>query len=122
MIWIYPILLPLAAAGVAVIGLLIFRQRVHHSHLSKHNDTAGAVFSIVGTLLTVLLAFVVVIVWESMGTADDRAALEAGVLGDTIRDAGLFPEPERSELRQELREYATAVIEEEWPAMENGQA
>src|SRR5262245_18725923 len=120
--WLYPILFPLAAAAVAIVGLLIFRKRVHHSNLSKHNDAAGAVFSIVGTLLTVLLAFIVVIVWESMETADHLAALEAGVLGDTIRDAGLFPEPERAELRNELLEYSQAVIEEEWPAMERSQS
>jgi hypothetical protein len=122
MIWLYPILLPLAAAALSIIGLLIFRRRVHHSALVGHNDTAGAVFSIVGTLLTVLLAFVVVIVWEAMGTADERAALEAGVLGDVMRDAGLFSEPVRSELQNEFREYARAVIEEEWPAMATGES
>jgi hypothetical protein len=120
MIWIYPILFPLVMAGISILGLWIFRQKVHHAKLARHNDTAGAVFSIVGTLLTVILAFVVVVVWEAMGTADDRAALEAGVLGDVMRDAGLFPEPERTELRNEFREYAEAVINEEWPLMANG--
>jgi len=120
--WLFPILVPLAVAGMSILGLMLVRRRVHHTALSKHNDTAGAVFSIVGTLLTVLLAFVVVIVWEAMGTADDRAALEAGVLGDMLRDAGFFPEPERTELQNEFREYAKAVIDEEWPAMANGES
>src|SRR4051812_23523055 len=122
MVWLSPILVPLAVAFVSVLGLLIVRRRIHHSALSKHNDAAGAVFSIIGTLLTVLLAFVVVIVWEAMGVADDRAALEAGVLGDMMRDAGFFPDPERTELQNLFREYAHAVVDEEWPLMADSQS
>jgi hypothetical protein len=51
--------------------------------------------------------------------ADERAAHEAGVLGDIARDAELFPDPERTELEREVREYGQAVIGEEWPAMAN---
>src|SRR4029077_10374494 len=47
---------------------------------------------------------------------------EAGILGDLMRDAGLFPDPERTELRNELREYGQAVIDEEWLGMANGQS
>jgi acid phosphatase family membrane protein YuiD len=53
----------------------------------------AAVFQTVGTLFTVLLAFVVVIVWESMGNVRDRSGQEAGILGELIRDAGFFPDP-----------------------------
>ena len=119
MILLYPVLLSLSVATVFIIGLLLFRRRVHHSVLAQHNDTVGPIFAIIGMLLTVILGFVVVTVWEAMGVADDRAALEAGVLGDMMRDAGLFPDPERTELQGEFREYARAVIDEEWPAMEN---
>lgn len=34
-----------------------------------------------------------------------------------LRDAGLFPDPERTQLQVELIEYTNAVIDEEWPAM-----
>jgi protein-S-isoprenylcysteine O-methyltransferase Ste14 len=115
--WLPPILFVFAIAISAVAGLLLVRRRVHHAALSKHNDVAGVMFSIVGTLYAVLLAFVVIVVWEAMGTADDRAALEAGILGDVVRDAGFFADPLRSELQNELREYTQAVIDEEWPAM-----
>jgi len=117
--WLAPIAFVFVVVIFAVAGLLFVRRRVNHGELSKHNDVGGVIFSIVGTLYAVILAFVVIIVWEALGTADDRAAQEAGVLGDLMRDAGFFPDPQRTELQKELREYAQAVIDEEWPAMVN---
>jgi hypothetical protein len=115
--WLEAIIFVIAVAATAVGGLLIVRRRVNHAALSKHNDVGGVVFSIVGTIYAVVLAFVVVVTWEALGDADERAAQEAGVLGDVIRDAGLFPDPEGTELQGELLEYTHAVIDEEWPAM-----
>jgi Protein of unknown function (DUF4239) len=120
--WLAPIVFLFTVTAVAVIGVLLMRRRINHAALARYNNVASAVFSIVGTLFAVLLAFVVIVVWESQDKADERAALEAGVLGDLMRDAGLFPDPERTELRNELREYGQAVIDEEWPAMAKGES
>lgn len=120
--WLTPIAFLFAVTAVAVLGLLLIRRRINHAALARHSNVASAVFSIVGTLFAVLLAFVVIVVWESQDKADERTALEAGILGDLMRDAGLFPDPERTEFRNELREYGQAVIDEEWPAMANGQS
>lgn len=120
--WLALIVFLFAVTAVAVVGLLLVRRRIDHAALAKHSNVASAIFSIVGTLFTVLLAFVVIVVWESKDKADERTALEAGVLGALMRDAGLFPDPERTELRNELREYAQAVIDEEWPAMANSKS
>src|SRR5262249_15372582 len=120
--WLAPIVFLITVTAVAVIGVLLIRRRINHAALARYNNVASAVFSIVGTLFAVLLAFVVIVVWESQDKADERAALEAGVLGDLMRDAGLFPDPERTELRNELREYGQAVIDEEWPAMAKGES
>lgn len=115
--WLEAIVFVVAVATAAVGGLLVVRRRVDHSALSKHNDVGGVVFSIVGTIYAVVLAFVVVVTWEALGDADERAAQEAGVLGDVIRDARLFSGPIGTELQAELLEYTHAVIDEEWPAM-----
>ncbi len=115
--WTTPAVFVIAITAGAVGGLWLARQKTNHAELSKHNDVAGVMFSIVGTLFTVLLAFIVVVVWETHGEAEERVAQEAGVLGDMIRDVGMLPPESQRELRQELNEYCRAVIEEEWPAM-----
>lgn len=120
--WLQPIVFVFVVTATAVIGLLLVRRRINHGALVRHNNVASAVFSVVGTLFTVLLAFVVVVVWQSEDKAVERTALEAGILGDLMRDAGLFPDPGRTALRNELREYGQAVINEEWPAMASGES
>jgi hypothetical protein len=120
MAFLAPLLFVFAVSGAAVAGLLFVRRRLNPASLSKHNDVAGAIFSIVGTLYAVLLAFVVIIVWEAMGTADERAALEAGTLGDVIRDTSFLQSPEREEMRKHLHEYTQAIIDDEWAAMNDG--
>ena len=120
--WFAPIVFLFIVTAGAVIGLLLVRRRINHAALARHNNVASAVFSVVGTLFTVLLAFVVIVVWQSEDKAVERTAQEAGILGDLMRDAGLFPDPERTELRNELREYGQAVINEEWPAMASGES
>ena len=120
--WFAPIVFLLAVTAVSVIGLLLVRRRINPAALARHNNVTIAVFSIVGTLFAVLLAFVVIVVWESEGEAEEHAAQEAGSLADLMRDAGFLPDPERTELRNELREYGQAVIDEEWPAMAKGES
>ena len=105
----------------SIMGLMYVRRWVHHSKLRSHNDVAGAIFSIIGTLYTVTLAFVVIIVWESLGVADERAAREAGTVGDLIRDSGFLPAPYGPMLQEQIRAYAQTVVKDEWPLMASGQ-
>ena len=57
--WFAPIVFVFIVTAGAVIGLLLVRRRINHAALARHNNVASAVFSVVGTLFTVLLAFVV---------------------------------------------------------------
>jgi hypothetical protein len=49
---------------LAVVGLLLVRSRVPHPRLQPHHDVAGYIYSGLAVLYAVLLAFVVIIVWE----------------------------------------------------------
>lgn len=120
MVWFAPILFTFAATACSLAGLFFVRRWTYYAVLAKHNDVGTAVFGTLGTLFTVLLAFVVVIAWESMGAVAEKTDQEAGILGELIRDAGLFPDPVRTELQNELSEYAHAVVDDEWPAMGRG--
>jgi hypothetical protein len=39
-----------------------------HVHRKEHNDVGGFIFAAVGVLYAVLLAFVVVVVWENLNS------------------------------------------------------
>jgi len=108
------------AVLLAVAGLLLMRRRTSHSVLKESNDLADSVYSMIGVLYAVLLAFVVVVVWEQFRSAEEHTLMEASAIVDLIRDARAFPPEVRDKLQKSLVDYAADVANNEWPAMKKG--
>ena len=68
-------------------------------------------------IYAVLLAFVVVIVWEDFGSADTTASNEAVAVGDLYRDAIGVGGVQGRRLETAVRAYALSVVDSEWPQM-----
>ena len=105
---------------LSVGGLLLVRQFVPHQRLKVHNDVAGSIFGTLGMAYTVLLAFVVVIVWQNFDKSNLNVQREANCLADLYRDSISFPEKFRGEAQALIGEYADAVINEEWNMLARG--
>jgi hypothetical protein len=88
---------------------------------SVNNDLIGWQLTIIGTTYAVILGFMLYTVWTAFGDAQVNANLEADSLRDVYRVAAGLPDPQRTMIRQDAREYARAVIDTDWPAMANGQ-
>jgi uncharacterized protein DUF4239 len=86
-----------------------------------HNDLIGWQLSILGTTYAVILGFMLYAVWTNFGAADLNVDLEASSLRNLYRIADGLPDQQRSELQNEARAYADAVVNHEWPEMDNGQ-
>jgi hypothetical protein len=82
-----------------------------------HNDVAGFVFAVVGVLYAVLLAFVVIVVWENSETAKATTFKEANALAGVYWMSRQLPLPQGSELEGQTVEYAHSVIDTEWDMM-----
>ncbi len=106
---------------LSIIGLLIVRHSIHHSKLRLHHDVADPILGAVGAVYAVLLAFVVVTVWQNFDKSNSAVQLEANYLADIYRDAEAFPPDFRQKVANTLREYREAVVKYEWPAMQKGQ-
>jgi hypothetical protein len=112
-----------ASIAVAVLGLYLARRFVPWQALVESNDVAGNYLQTLGTIYAVLLAFVVIVVWQQFNDARSAVEREANEALDLFRTASGFSESERRELQDEVRVYVRAVLEKEWPAMardENG--
>ena len=72
---------------------------------------------VIGTLYAVLLAFVLLSVWDQFDMARQAADREAQQIADLVRLAGGLPEASAVQLKATLREYASAVVDEEWRRM-----
>jgi len=86
-----------------------------------HNDLIGWQLSILGTTYAVILGFMLYAVWTNFGAADLNVDLEASSLRNLYRIAEGLPDQQRSELQNETRAYADAVVNHEWPEMNTGQ-
>lgn len=109
-----------ATAAVSIAGATAIRHAVTLPVLESLNNVAGAVYAVVGGVYAVLLAFVVVVVWERHTTAETRVAQEANALGDLFRNSQAFAPAARDSLVDAIDGYARAVIDDEWAAMDDG--
>jgi hypothetical protein len=114
------ILIVLGAAVTAFCAVALIR-RATDSVLS--NPVRGTSMPIVGgTSFAVLLAFLILAAFQTYGGAKTGAAQEANSLLDMARDAALFPNSQRDQLRSDFTCYGRAVVSHEWPAMRQGQS
>src|SRR5437879_2723446 len=109
----------MATAGV---GCCLFRR--HASRLVDATDDAGAgvVVSILAGIYGIVLAFVIVVLWQ--GYQDARAVVsnEADALSTLARTIDVFAPPQRPAPRSALDAYVHSVVTDEWPAMQHGHA
>jgi protein-S-isoprenylcysteine O-methyltransferase Ste14 len=106
---------------VAVVGLVLVQRLVPPDLREQHNDVAGFIYAVLGVAYAVLLAFVVIAVWEEYKTAQINVESEANELAGVYFLASRLPEPERTHVQDLTRTYARVVVEQEWPMMEQGQ-
>jgi hypothetical protein len=125
--WVTNLPLPALGAGMvllgmalAVIGLLTARRLLPLDTLALHHDITGAWFQVVGTLYAVLLAFIVITVWQRYEGLTSTVELEAANVLELFRDTREYPPELHESLAAALHAYVTAVIGDEWDAMSRG--
>jgi hypothetical protein len=105
---------------LAIVGLVVVRACVPAAVLAASNDVIGNYLQTLGGIYAVLLAFVVVIVWQQFNDARVQVEREANEITDLFRTALGLPETQRARLCACLAGYVDAVLEQEWSAMAMG--
>lgn len=95
--------------GLSVGGLLVFRKAVSHIRLENANVYA------------VLVAFLLVVMWEQFGDAEAATESEASAVADLLRDSTALPVVSRPAVQQSLVAYLDDVVHEELPRMRRGE-
>jgi hypothetical protein len=110
----------MAVAVTVVIGLLYLVRSVEPaSGLTVDTNRATVFYGMVSTAFAVLLAFVVLVSFQSFNQGKSGAESEAVAVVQLFRTAAFFPAPERETLQAEIACYARAAVSE-WPAMRKG--
>ncbi len=117
---VYGVLVVCGACIVAVVGLMLVQRLVPATIREEHNDVAGFIYAALGVIYAVLLALVVIAVWEEYGRARVTVESEANALAEIFWLAHQLPEPEGPHVQELARSYAEEVVDGEWPLMERG--
>jgi|GEM_PF-1807080 len=111
-------LIIVVAAAVIAAGTALLQQRFSPPQSREgYNEVAGSVFEIVSVLYAIVLAFVLIAVWEDMQEARSITYSESAALVNVFWEAQDLPDEQREEVEALCFEYADLVIEVEWPEM-----
>jgi Na+/proline symporter len=108
------VLVIVIAVAVAIGSVLIADRILDESVGPQHNSTLSPFLTVVGLVFGALLGFTVVVSWEQFSSAKANVAHEASTLTTMYRQTVAMPDPERSQLRGQLRTYATAAASQDW--------
>ena len=87
---------------------------------SGDSDFTGAMVQAVMVFYGLAVALVAVSVWETHSSVSAVVSLEASRIAGLYRDVSGYPEPIRTELREELHGYTDYVIRDAWPLQKKG--
>lgn len=131
MLWIYDLSEPLfglICCGsfllLGILGYFLTRPvvRAIMGPDGGRNQGVDAVIGAVTLLYGLILTLIAVAAWQQWVSAQNTVTQEAATLRSIYSDVDSFPQPHRDTLTGELRDYAKAVIEQEWPMQQSGQS
>ncbi|HEX5275447.1 MAG TPA: DUF4239 domain-containing protein [Candidatus Rubrimentiphilum sp.] len=127
MTWVYAlpawILMPVTVGLTCLItGIALYytRNRLTRNDLITHNDVASAILQMLGTVLAVMMSFMVVGVWQQYDTAGQNTQVEASALSDLYHLADALPQTTRKLIQTDVNAYLNLVLHDEWPLLVHG--
>jgi len=104
--------------GISILLLLIVRQSCPYQTRQRHNDVASSIFNRAGAIYGIMLAFVVIVLWQQYNKAVDNATREGAEAFQLYRDLSLYPDQQQvDQAIKSLVDFARLVVEDEYPAM-----
>jgi uncharacterized membrane protein len=110
--------------ALAVVGVSVYvtDRFWDHEKRREHTDVAGFIYAGVAVLYAVLLAFVVILGWETLSSAQATTYDEADQLANIYWIAHGVPAPAGPAVDKLCLDYAHTVINVEWPMMDEGKS
>lgn len=105
---------------IAVVGLLVFQRLVPEIRKGESNDVAGVILGVLAAIYGIVLAFVIVSLYEDYKKTSGDIRTEASALSTIYRDTrGLAP-PVAAKIKLEVGDYISTVRNEEWRLLRDG--
>ena len=120
--WVAGIMFAVAAMSFSLGGMFALRPWFHH--LIHRNDKTNEMVSLniasFSVFYGILLGLVAVGVYANYSATSDIVEREASSVAALYSDTNALPEPWRTKLLADLREYTKATIQQDWPTQAKG--
>lgn len=118
--WLWGSLLVVAFTAAACGGLFVVHRLVPLEVRKDHNELAGFTIAIISVVYAVLLAFIAIATWESFSKANELAEAESDFAGAIYLDTQGLPRAMGQDIRNDVSQYVSTVIDQEWPTQRTG--
>jgi hypothetical protein len=118
--WLLAILVVGGVVALAAAAQYAVRRRWPETADGEHNDVAGVVLGLIGAVYGIVLAFVIVALYEQFQDANANVRQEATEVSQIYRASRALPPPVVEEIRRELVAYVRTVVGPEWELMAEG--
>jgi hypothetical protein len=105
---------------LAVIGLLVTRKLIPSLQTTGENEIAGVILGVLAAIYGIVLAFVIVSLFEDFKKTQGDVRTEASAISKVYRDSQAFSPKEAKRVRTAVGDYIYTVVHEEWLAMSHG--
>ena len=105
---------------LSLLGFELVHRLVPAQSRRQHNEVAGFIYAALGVIYAVLLALVVITVWEEYSAASLTVEQEANATAEVFLLGYELPEPEGAHIQELAHSYAEDVVNKEWPLMASG--
>ena len=119
-IWIVCCLFLLVALLVSLFGLYLFRRYGEAENLKKNHDVTGIIYGAVTIIYSLVLAFVIVAVWNDYEEINGDAGKEAAKLMGIISHSEELPDSVGGLIRKAVISYTQSVIDSEGNLVQTG--
>lgn len=121
--WLFGTLTVVVFVALGLAGLYATRAwvaRLDDGHDHMYNHIVGFYLAAVTVLYAVCVGLLAIGAWATYSEVQGKLDHEAAALGALYRDIGAYPEPVRSLMQQDLRNYTRQVIDVGWPMQQHG--
>jgi hypothetical protein len=106
--------------GSAVVGLMLVRKVSPIFRGGAETELSGAFLEVIAAIYGIVVAFVIVALWEARKDAETMVASEATALNQMVSDIRAFPVDAQIPMERAIGHYVHAVAEHEWRTMRDG--
>ena len=122
--WLCGVIIVSVFVVLSVLGLPLF-QWLTASRLRLTEEMNNDIIffaSAIAVFYSLTVGLIAVGVWTTYTEVENTVSAEATAIGCFYRDVSGYPEPTRTRLQTEVRDYTVFLIEQAWPAQRRGES